>query len=602
MPEDLPLKNALIPDSLASVPYRGVSGRPWVERRFDPMVAQDIVRHHRLPEALARALAMRNIAPDQVEGFLHPKLRDALPDPLVLKDMDRAIGRVERAIRNAEPIALFGDFDVDGATSSSILARYLGQIGPTPIVYIPDRLSEGYGPNRAAFEKLIDQGSRLIITLDCGVAAHDPVLAARERDCDVVILDHHMPSEHLPDAFAVVNPKRVDDTSGLGMLAAAGLTFLFVVGLNRVLRTTGYFADRPEPDLLALLDLVALGTICDVVPLVGVNRLFAAQGLKRMAGSAQPGLAALASVAGIDVPLTAYHAGFLLGPRVNAAGRLGRSDLGSRLLITDDAAEAMKIATELDFLNKERQSVESIIVTQAIEQAMTIPADQPVLVIRGEGWHPGVLGIIAGRMREKFGKPVFALGLDGDIAKGSGRSVPGVDLGAAVLAAKAAGILLNGGGHPMAAGITVQRDRLDDFCAFVAAHVLDQTGGHLDLEPYDLDGFLSVTAVHLELAQNLSRLGPFGAANPEPRFAILGARLTQVDVLARNNVRVRLGDQFGASGQIQAIAFRCADEPLGQMLVAHQGKALAVAGYLRIDSWNGRERVQMVIEDAALPR
>lgn len=599
MPEDSSLMNEMVAETVPVTTYRGISGRPWVERSHDVLMAHEIARQHQLPTALARALAVRKIAPDQVENFLNPRLREGLPDPLVLKDMDRAIFRVQQAIEQNQPIALFGDFDVDGATSTSVLGRYLGQIGSMPIIYIPDRLSEGYGPNCAAFEKLIDQGARLIVTLDCGVAAHDPVLVARDKGCDVVIIDHHMPSDHLPDAFAVVNPKRVDDGSGLDMLAAAGLSFLFVVGLNRALRAAGWFVHRAEPDLLALLDLVALGTICDVVPLVGVNRVLAAQGVRRMVQSPQPGLAALASVAGITEPLSAYHAGFLLGPRVNAAGRLGRSDLGSRLLMTDDPAEALKIASELDLLNKERQSVESIIIAQAADQALTIPAEHPVLVIRGEGWHPGVLGIIAGRMRERFSKPVFVLGIEGDLAKGSGRSVPGVDLGAAVLAAKVAGILVNGGGHPMAAGITLSRDRIDDFCQFVHQHVMLQTGGHLAPEPFDIDGYLSVPAIHLDLVKNLSRLGPFGASNPEPRWAILGAKLAQVDVLARNNVRVRLADQFGASGQIQAIAFRCAAEPLGQMLLANQGKGMAVAGYLRMDCWNGRERVQMVIEDVA---
>lgn len=581
------------------VSWRGVRGRPWIERPHDPLMAQEIVRRYALPDALARALAVRAITPDDVDGFLNPRLRDVLPDPLVLKDMDRAIARVLQAVITGDKIALFGDFDVDGATSSAVLGRYLTLIGGAPVIYIPDRLSEGYGPNAAAFERLIADGAGLIVTLDCGVAAHDPVAAANRLGCDVVILDHHMPSDQLPLAAAVVNPKRADDKSGLDMLAAVGLTFLFVVGLNRALRSTGWFANRAEPDLMALLDLVALGTICDVVPLVGVNRVMAAQGLRRMASAPQPGLAALASVAVIDGPLTAYHAGFLLGPRVNAAGRLGRSDLGSRLLMTNDAAEALQIASELDLLNKERQSVESIITVQAMEQAAALPEDVPLMVIRGTGWHPGVLGIIAGRLRERFGKPVFVLGVDGVMAKGSGRSVPGVDLGAVVLAARAAGLLLNGGGHPMAAGITVAHDGIEAFCAFAAEHILAQTGGMLAPEPFDIDAFLSVGAVHLDLARALSRLGPFGAGNPEPRFAIIGGRVVQADILARNNVRVRLSDRFGAAGFVNAIAFRCADDALGQTLLSHHGRELAVAGYLRIDSWNGRDRVQMVIEDAA---
>lgn len=579
--------------------YTGVSGRPWVERSHDPVQAGTIARQHQLPETLARALAMRQIGVDQVEAFLNPRLREGLPDPLVLKDMDRAIDRVRQSVLAGHRIALFGDFDVDGATSSAVLGRYLRQIGCDVVVYIPDRLSEGYGPNIPAFQKLVAEGAQLIITLDCGISAHDPVNAARALGCDIVILDHHMPSETLPDAVAIVNPKRADDVSGLGMLAAAGLTFLFVVGLNRSLRQDGFFADRAEPDLLALLDLVALGTICDVVPLIGVNRVMAAQGLRRMAQSAQPGLAALASVAGIDSPLTAYHAGFLLGPRVNAAGRLGRSDLGSQLLMTDDATVALDIASRLDLLNKERQSVEAIIIEQAIAQAQSVTDDLPLLVVQGTGWHPGVLGIIAGRLRERFAKPVFVLGVDGAIAKGSGRSITGIDLGAVVLAARAEGILINGGGHPMAAGITISPERVAEFKSFASSHIMAQTGGHFTPEQYDIDAFLSVGAVHLDLARAMARLGPFGAGNPEPRFAILGGRVVQVDVLAKNNVRVRLADRFGASGFIQAIAFRCADDVLGQTLLAHQGQELALAGYLRIDTWNGRERVQMVIEDAA---
>lgn len=572
---------------------RSAKGARWIGRAADDRLALALSQRHALPEIVARVLAARGVGLDDAPAFLNPTLRALLPDPSVLRDMDRAAARIARAVTAGEGIAVFGDYDVDGATSTALMVRYLRALGIEPQIHIPDRIAEGYGPNAQALEKLRAGGAGLVVTVDCGTTAFDALEGA--AGLDVVVIDHHTAEPRLPKVAAVVNPNRLDQDPGLGQLAACGVTFLALVALNRALRKLGVFANRTEPDLLALLDLVALGTICDVVPLTGLNRALVGQGLKVMAQRRNTGLAALADVARVTETVDAYHAGYILGPRINAGGRIGRADLGARLLATEDKAEAARIAALLDEHNVDRKTVEAEVMAAAIGQVEAAEAG-PVILVAGEGWHPGVVGIVAGRLRERYGRPSCVVGFEGGIGKASGRSVPGVDLGAAVIAARQAGLLLSGGGHRMAAGFTVRQERLAELRTYLAEHI----DGQVD-EPMvplvELDGTLVVEAATVELAETLSCLGPFGAGNPEPRFALPRVRVVAASVVGSGgHVACTLVGPDG--GRLRAIAFRCADQPVGQALLRRDA-LLHVAGTLRIDRWNGNTRVQLFIDDVA---
>lgn len=572
---------------------RSAKGARWIGRAADDRLALALSQRHALPEIVARVLAARGVSLDDAPAFLNPTLRALLPDPSVLRDMDRAAERIARAVTAGEGIAVFGDYDVDGATSTALMVRYLRALGIEPQIHIPDRIAEGYGPNAQALEKLRAGGAGLVVTVDCGTTAFDALEGA--AGLDVVVIDHHTAEPRLPKVAAVVNPNRLDQDPGLGQLAACGVTFLALVALNRALRQAGMFANRKEPDLLALLDLVALGTICDVVPLTGLNRALVGQGLKVMAQRRNTGLAALADVARVTETVDAYHAGYILGPRINAGGRIGRADLGARLLATEDKAEAARIAALLDEHNVDRKTVEAEVMAAATALVEASEAG-PVILVAGEGWHPGVVGIVAGRLRERYGRPSCVVGFEGGIGKASGRSVPGVDLGAAVIAARQAGLLLSGGGHRMAAGFTVRQERLAELRTYLAEHI----DGQVD-EPMvplvELDGTLVVEAATVELAETLCRLGPFGAGNPEPRFALPRVRVVAASVVGSGgHVACTLVGPDG--GRLRAIAFRCADQPVGQALLRRDA-LLHVAGTLRIDRWNGNTRVQLFIDDVA---
>jgi single-stranded-DNA-specific exonuclease len=516
--------------------------------------------------------------------------------------MDEAAGRIADAVRAGEKVAIFGDYDVDGATSAALLARFLSAVGAAPRIYIPDRMREGYGPNAPALLALRDEGVAVVVTVDCGVTAHEPLAAARAAGLDVIVVDHHEAEPDLPPAAAVVNPNRLDETSPLKQLAAVGVAFLLAVAVNRRLRALGHFASGapPEPDLMAWLDLVALGTVCDVVPLTGLNRAFVAQGLQVMAQRSNVGLAALADVARLDGRPTAYHAGFLLGPRINAGGRVGRSDLGARLLVTEDVEEARALAGELDAYNEERRRIESEVLAAALAEAeRDAAADAPVFVT-GQGWHPGVIGVVASRLKERFGRPAFVIALDGETGKGSARSVAGVDVGAAVIAARQKGLLVNGGGHAMAAGLTVARAKLATLRAFLIERVGSDMARSAPSASLGLDGALAVEAASRDLVALLEKVGPFGVGNAEPRFAFADARVVMAEVVGTEHVRCVLAGP--ANGRLKGIAFRAAGTDLGRALLAARGSALHVAGRLEADDWQGRERVQLIIEDAAPPR
>lgn len=577
-----------------------LSGRHWQLSPSDPRAAEQISQRLALPEILGRVLASRRIELDAVEGFLNPTLRDLLPDPFHLKDMDKAADRLAAAIQSDEMIGLFGDYDVDGATSAALLQRYFRAVGGRCLVHIPDRMIEGYGPNIAALLKLQQAGAGLVVTVDCGITSFEPLAAAKQAGIAMIIIDHHEAEAALPDAFAIVNPNRLDETSSHGHLAAVGVAFLLAVAVQKKLRDCDWFAERPAPDLMQWLDIVALGTVCDVVPLIGVNRALVAQGLKIMARRANPGIAALADRAGIEERIEAFHLGYLLGPRVNAGGRVGQADLGVQLLATDDPAEAAIMAERLDLYNKDRQEIEAAVLLDAIEQVESRADDgRPLVIAAADGWHPGVIGIIAGRLKERYGRPSCVIAFEGEEGKGSGRSVPGLDLGGAVIAARQAGLLVKGGGHAMAAGFTLRKARLQEFSDFLAERLTEQMEGPLR-PTLTLDGALDPAGATIELVETLARLAPFGSGNAEPRFALIGARISAPRIVGSGHVSCSVTGRNG--GRLKAIAFRAADSELGHALLANDGTPMHLAGTLRIDNWQGRSAVQMFIEDAALYR
>lgn len=582
---------------------RSLTGRRWAARLADERTALAIAQRHGLPDAVARLLAARDVDLDSVTEFLDPTLRRFLPDPLHLKDMDVAIARLVRAVQGGERIVVFGDYDVDGATSSALLLRFFRSIGGNIGVYIPDRRKEGYGPNAPALVKLKADGAAVVVTVDCGVTAFEPLAEARRVGLDTIVIDHHMAEITLPDAIAVVDPNRIDDTSPHKQMAAVGVAFLLAVGVNRALREANWYgASRPEPDLRQWLDLVALGTVCDVVPLTGVNRALVRQGLKVMAERRNVGLAALADVARLKEVPGAYHLGFLLGPRVNAGGRVGQADLGARLLSSDDPHEVGALALRLDEFNAERRAIERDVLDQAISRVeglygpdrKGLPA---ALVIESDGWHVGVIGIVASRLVERYGRPAFVIGLDGDLGKGSGRSVRGVDLGAAVIAARQAGLLVNGGGHAMAAGLTVTREALPGLARFLDERIAPQLGAAPPVRELGIDAALSPAAATQELVEMIERVGPFGAGNALPRFVLKSVRVSYAQTVGEGHVRCTL---VGAErGRVDAIAFRANQTALGPALLDPARPVLHVAGALRIDRFGGRESVRLQVDDAA---
>ncbi len=575
-----------------------LSGRRWRARSHDARQALAISEGLGLPEILGRVLAARGLTVETCESYLNPSMRDDMPDPSTLLDADKAAARLAGAITAGEGVTVFGDYDVDGATSAAVLKRYFDQIGAPLGLYVPDRIREGYGPNVEALRTIAEDGTKVVVTVDCGIVAFEALDAAASFGLEVIVVDHHAAEPRLPKAVAVVNPNRLDQPEGLGDLAAVGVAFLVAVALNRHLRAAGWFSEaRPEPSLLSLLDLVALGTVCDVVPIRGFNRALVAQGLKVARQLRNPGIAALAAVAGIRERIDAYHLGFVMGPRVNAGGRVGGADLGARLLSTNDPDVARRIAERLDVHNRERRAIEDALTVEAREQAEALRADDPIVVVDGAGWHPGVIGIVASRLKERFDRPALVIGIDGAQGKGSGRSVPGFDIGAAVIAARQAGLLINGGGHPMAAGLTVAPDKVDALRAFLCERAQATIAERAAQPVINLDGALSVDGATPELVEQLERAGPYGARNREPRFALMRARIINPQLIGEKHVRCLLAGEGGT--RIKAISFRCHDQPLGLAILSARDSRLHVAGHLRADTWGGRNDVQFTIEDAA---
>ncbi len=584
---------------------RSVCGRAWRDRLDERGAARALAitqRHDDVPELLARILAGRGIEVDAVTSFLDPTVRALMPDPNSLADMRTAAVRLADGIMRGETIAILGDYDVDGATSAAVLGRYLLHCGLRPIIHIPDRLFEGYGPNAEAIRSLAARGAALLVAVDCGTTSHEPMLEARKLGLDVVVIDHHQADELLPAALAVVNPNRLDDLSQLGHLAAVGLVFMTVVAVNRELRARGFWTvERPEPDLLGFLDLVALGTVADVVPLKGLNRAFVAKGLVALRRRDSPGLTALMDIARIGGPPEPWHLGFLLGPRINAGGRIGRATLGVDLLLQDDPSECARLAGELDRLNRERQVIEVATVAQAEAEAMAALGAEDkgaVIVTAAEGWHPGVVGLVAARLKERFGRPAFAIALEpGGIGTGSGRSIAGVDLGRAVRQAVSAGILVKGGGHAMAAGVTLRKDSLSSFRAYLEDTLASAVEAARREDTLMIDGAVTASAANSAMVATIARAGPFGAGNPEPMIALPAHTLVYAEDVGQAHVRARL--RAGDGSTIDAIAFRSAGQKLGIALGQSRGQSVHAVGTLCLDRWNGVERVQLRLTDLA---
>jgi single-stranded-DNA-specific exonuclease len=580
------------------------TGRAWRDRLDDRGAARalGIAQHHALPELLARILAGRNVETDAVDAFLDPTIKRSMPDPDALTAMKEAAERIADAVTYSECVAIFGDYDVDGATSAALLARFLRHCGIKPIIHIPDRLFEGYGPNVEAVRALAERGATLLVCVDCGTTSIEPLTEAKTLGLDVVVIDHHQADEALPPALAVVNPNRRDDLSGLGHLAAVGLTFMTVVAVNRTLRQRGFWnAVRPEPDLLAYLDDVALGTVADVVPLIGLNRAFVAKGLIALRRRERAGHVSLMDVARLSAPPEAWHLGFLLGPRINAGGRIGRADLGVRLLLEEDPIEAARLAGELDRLNRERQAIEQDTLAQAeaeADAALGIEEKGAVVVTAAEGWHPGIVGLVAARLKEKFSRPAFAIALEpGGIGTGSGRSIVGVDIGRAVRRAVTEGLLVKGGGHAMAAGVTLRKGALAQLRAFLEEMLGVDVERARRANGLLIDGAVSAAAADADLVTMIARAGPFGSGNPEPVIALPAHTVTYAEDVGQTHVRVRLKSADGAA--VNAVAFRAAGQKLGIALRNSRGQRVHAAGCFALDRWQGEERVQFKLTDIA---
>ena len=582
-------------------------GRPWRPRldgagEARAMAIAQVGGHDDL---IARVLAGRGVAPDSVARYLDPTLRDLMPDPFSMRDMEAATARLKRAVEHGETVAIFGDYDVDGACSAALISEYLTACGLETIVHIPDRVTEGYGPNAEAIISFAARGASLVVTVDCGATSHEPFAEARRLGLDVVVFDHHQAPAVLPETAALVDPNRQDDLSGLGSLSAAGVVFMALVALNRALREDGFWTGRAGPDLMAMLDLVALATVADVVPLVGLNRAFVVRGLEVMRKRRRPGLAALFDVAGADGPPRPYHLGFLIGPRINAGGRIGDAALGARLLTTADPLEARTIAETLDRLNHARRAIEVAAVEEAEAEALLalgLEERGAAVVVASERWPPGVVGLVAARLKDRFDRPAFVLALAGEHATGSGRSIAGVDLGRVVRAAVEAGLLVKGGGHAMAAGVTLARGRLGDLRVFLEETLGEPVARARAEAALAVDAAMIAGAGTPALAERLEAAGPYGAGNPEPVFALPRHRLAEVTGVGQDQAHLRVRAVAGDGSAIEGIAFRAGGKRLGEALVRLRDAPVHLAGTLSVNRFQGRERAQLRIVDVAEAR
>lgn len=576
----------------------------WVLPAVDEAQVAQMVQAHGVPDMVARMLSARGVGVAGFQSFLQPTLAQDFPDPLRLKGMRDAAAELTASILAGRKFALFADFDVDGATSTAILVRFFRYLGIDMPFHIPDRLSEGYGPNIPALKKLQEQGAEIVILADCGTTAFDVVEQARGMGLDIVILDHHEAEDKLPIANHIINPKRKDDESGYDMLAACGVSFLLCVALNASLRDAGYFGDRPPAPMKSWMDILALGTVCDMVPLTGPNRLFVKYGLEQMAETENPGLRALMDVAGVKGAPDPYTCGFMLGPRINAGGRIHKADLGATLLSTDDAEAAKNIAWTLNDCNDKRKDMQAEMMDQAMRMVVDRGLDQhPAILVGDESWHPGLNGLVAGRLVEKYKRPAAVIaytpGHDHALeGRGSGRSVPGINIASAFIDARNRDLLIKGGGHAMAAGFTILPERVEPFRDFFLDHIARQAAGQVEVSETAVDGVLSVRGATLDLVKTLQQVGPFGQANPEPLFILPHVRVQSVDIVGADHVRLQIGDSDGG-GRMKAMAFRAAENPVGQALLSARGGNMHLLGRLKLNEWQGRESVELHVEDAA---
>ena len=577
---------------------KSLNGNLWSFSSPDERLVEQMAQKNNFSLLLSKILVARGINVDTAMAFIAPKMQNLMPDPYVMKDMQKAAENIAKAIIEKKKIAIIGDYDVDGATSSSLLSLFLQELGIVPMLHIPER-DEGYGPSIKAVDDFLAQGAELLITVDCGTSAFEVFDYAAEKELPVIVLDHHEAEARLPKVLALVNPKRLDENDDypyLKYMAAVGVVFMTVVAINRCLREQGFFEGRNSVDLMKWLDLVALGTVCDVVPLLGLNRAFVRQGLNVMRQCPNLGISALAEKAAINEALTSYHLGYMLGPRINAGGRVGDSSFGSRLLCCKNKFDAEKLADDLDNFNAQRKEIEAYVFLQAIEILEGQPQKYPIAFVYGKDWHQGVIGIVAGKLKERYNLPAFVMSIEDDEVKGSARSVAGLDLGALIMAAKEKGILTKGGGHIMAAGFSLEEDKLEEFREFVGNYVKEALKTD-KLEPVlDVDATIDVGAANVKLLDELQLLEPYGAGNPEPKLMLSNALLTKADIVGAGHVRCFLTSLN--SGSLKAMAFRCADNEMGKALINGIGKTFNFVGVLRRDNWQGRNQPQFIIEDA----
>lgn len=576
-----------------------VSGFSWVFKEYDKNLSEAITQKFELPLIVSKLLAQRNVQLSEAENFLNPSIKNNLPDPFILNGMEIGAKRVASAIINNEKIFVFGDYDVDGATSSALLKRYFGSAGADASIYIPDRIGEGYGPSPAAIKNLAERGAKLIITVDCGTSSFDALDEAKRLGVDVVVVDHHLASDKRPECFALINPNCFDDKSGLNNLAAVGVSYMLAVAVNRELRKSGWFSDKQEPNLIELLDLVALGTVCDVVALKGINRAFVTQGLKVMAKRANKGIATLSDFARLKDAPGVYHAGFIIGPRINAGGRIGKSDLGARLLSTDDSYEAETIALELERLNEERRALEAVVLEEAKIIALE-QKDSPVIIVASHGWHQGIIGIVSSRLKDLYRKPVIAISINNGVGKASSRSITGVDIGSSITQARLDKIVLTGGGHAMAAGFTIEENKINLLRDFLIERHGETIKSKVAEKKMLVDGNIDISAVNVDFAETIQKVGPFGAGNPEPTFVLNNVSIVKTDVVSNSYIRCILsegGAEHGLSKtKVVASAFRKNDTKLGEELKKFH-KNVHLAGQLRINNYMGNRKAEFIIED-----
>lgn len=577
---------------------QSLGGNLWHVAEVDERTAELIAQKYNLPYLVARILALRQININDVPLFMSPKIQSLMPNPFVLKDMAKAAERIASAVIKKQKIAIIGDYDVDGATSTSVLRSFLSEVGETPMVHIPER-DEGYGPSMQAVDDFKAQGAELLITVDCGTTAFEVLEYATAQGMDVIVLDHHEAEAKLPQIYAVVNPKRLDDENQypyLRYMAAVGVVFMTVVAVNRELREKKYYnAEKPESDLMKWLDLVALGTVCDVVPLQGLNRAYVRQGLKIMAARKNIGLTALLDKSGLNEAPSAFHLGYVLGPRINACGRVGEAQLGYKLLCAQNQFEADSLAEKLNEFNVQRKDIEAYVMLAAIEILESTPQKYPIAFVYGKDWHQGVIGIVAGKLKERYNVPSFVMSIESDEVKGSARSIPQIDLGALVMAAKEKGIITKGGGHTMAAGFSLNEDKLEEFRDFVGEYVVNRIGDEAITPIVEIDAVLDAKGATVELADCLSQLEPFGAGNAEPVLMLKNVHINKASLVGVGHVRCFLSSDKG--GSLKAMAFRCADNEIGQALLKSKGEVFDAVGVLHKDNWMGRNDVQFIIND-----